>query len=148
MTCLTHRRLQFLLILPGLLLAGAGPATAQTLTLSLSPSTISFPSADPDTAPTIAASPVTVTYGVRDSNANDTWTLTVQALGDLTSGSATIPIGNISWTASPQPPFQDGVLSWTMARTLASGNTDIRPARTGTVVFSLSNLWTYTTGTY
>ena len=134
-----------------LALAWPAPASAQKrvgLSLALSPSTISFPSADPDTMPVVTAAAITVTYGIKDKNKDDTWQLTVQAAGDLQSGSATIPISNISWSASPAPPFQNGVLSSTLAQLMASGRTDVNPAAAATVVFRLANSWSYDVGTY
>ncbi len=121
------------------------PAFAQTLVLSLSPSTITFSAADPDTTPTITAPSVTVEYEVEDNGSNN-WRITLLAGGDLTTGSATIAITNVTWTATPAPPFQAGTLSKTVAQTLASG-TGI-PNQTGTVVFRLANSWTYNVGTY
>jgi hypothetical protein len=140
-----------LIAVAALALACPAPASAQkrvVLSLALSPSTISFPSADPDTTPVVTAGAITVRYGIKDKNENDVWQLTVQAAGDLQSGSATIPVSNISWSASPAPPFQNGVLSSTLAQLLASGATDVNPAAAATVVFRLANSWSYNVGTY
>ena len=90
----------------------APSAGAQTLTLTVSPSTITFAAADPDTTPSIAASSITVSYRVRN-NAAGSWRISLLASGDLTAGSATIPITNVTWTASPTPRFQAGTLSRT-----------------------------------
>jgi hypothetical protein len=89
-----------------------------------------------------------VTYSIKDKNTNDNWTMTVQASGDLVAGSAVIPAANVSWTATPAPPYRNGTLSAAVAQTLATGTTDVSPAQTGTVVFSLSNSWSYNVGTY
>jgi hypothetical protein len=139
-----------LLLVGSAVLLSPGQAAAQAvkLNLTISPTTIAFPSGDPDTVPTLTAPAMTITYGVRDKNANDNWTLTVQASGDLVAGSAVIPAANVSWTATPAPPFRNGVLSASVAQTMASGNTDVNPAQIGTVVFSLSNSWSYNVGTY
>jgi hypothetical protein len=133
-----------------LALCGALPAVvqAQTLHLQLNPSTITFPPADPDTTPVISAAAISVTYGVRDRNTNDYWTLTMLANGDLVSGAATISVSNMTWTANPSPPFRSGTMSRTVAQLLASGNADVRPDATGTVVFRLNNSWTYNVGVY
>jgi hypothetical protein len=125
----------------------AAPAGAQTLTLSLSPASITFASADPDTTPSIAAPAITVSYRVQ-KNAGGNWQITLLASGDLTTGSATIPISLVTWTASPSPPFQNGTLSRAVAQTLASGTGNVNPASAGTVVFRLENRWTYNTGIY
>lgn len=139
---------------PGLALAviiAAGwcapPAQGQVVELTLSTSAIAFASADPDSAPMVAAAPVTVRYRVRD-NDGATWRVTLLAGGDLTSGAATIPIGLVTWTATPAPPFQNGTMSNTVAQTLASGTGNQQGWRTGTVVFSLENRWTHNTGIY
>ena len=125
----------------------APAAAAQDLTLTISPSTITFAAADPDTTPSIAAPAITVRYRVRN-NEDGSWRISLQASGDLTDGSATIPITNVTWTASPTPPFQAGTLSQTLAQTLASGSGDVQAPRTGTTVFRLANSWTYNVGNY
>jgi hypothetical protein len=125
----------------------APSAGAQTLTLTVSPSTITFAAADPDTTPSIAASSITVSYRVRN-NAAGSWRISLLASGDLTAGSATIPITNVTWTASPTPRFQAGTLSRTLAQTLASGSGNVQNTTTGTVVFRLANSWTYNVGSY
>ena len=74
-----------------------------------------------------------VTYRVRQNNRP--WTLTVLAGGDLNSGSSTVDISNVTWVATPAPPFQNGTLSKTVAQTLASGTGNVNPAATGSVTF-------------
>jgi hypothetical protein len=148
-----HRTIPWwpLLLLTCAAIVWPGEAAAQskvTLRLVVSPTTISFPSGDPDTTPVLTAGPVTVTYSIKDKNQNDSWTMTVQASGDLVAGSAVIPAANVSWTATPAPPYRNGTLSAAVAQTLATGTTDVSPAQTGTVVFSLSNSWSYNVGTY
>jgi len=121
-------------------------ASAQRLELSVSPTSISFPSADPDVSPTIAAAPVVVSIRIRQSSGP--WQLTVLANGDLMSGSQTVDISNVSWTATPVPPFQNGTLSRTVAQRMASGTGTVNPAKDGTVTFRLANSWNYNAGTY
>jgi hypothetical protein len=125
-----------------------GVASAQRLDLSLSPRVLTFPSADPDTVPVIAAAPVQVTYRVRQNDKGAPWSLTVLAGGDLMSGSARIDISNVTWVATPAPPFQSGTLSKTVAQRIASGTGNLNPTATGSVTFRLANSWTYSTGTY
>ena len=86
-----------------------GPADAE-------PSTINFPDADPDTVPSIPATenPVQVTANVTTGN-NKTVTLTALAQGDLVSGSNTIPISNVTWTASGNG-FSAGTMSKSAAQ--------------------------------
>jgi len=119
--------------------------TAQKLTLAVTPSTVSFASADPDTTPTILAAPITVSVRVQSNSG--AWHLTVQANGDLLSGGATIDATQVSWTAAP-PPFQNGTLSKVAAQPIASGTGNVNPAINGSVVFRLANSWNYSAGIY
>jgi hypothetical protein len=123
------------------------PAWAQRLNLSVSPQVISFPSSDPDAVAIINAPAMTVTYRVRQ-NGGSPWLMTVLAGGDLNAGTAHITISNVTWTATPAPPFQNGTLSRTVAQRIASGTGNVNPARTGSVTFRLANSWTYSTGNY
>lgn len=122
-------------------------AAAQKLQLSITPSVITFPSSDPDAVPVILAAPVTITYRVQQNNGG-TWSLTVLAAGDLIAGPATVDISNVTWVATPAPPFQNGTLNKTVAQRVASGAGDANPAATGSLTFRLANSWTYSTGTY
>jgi hypothetical protein len=63
------------------------------------------------------------------------------------SAGGTIGITNVTWTASPAP-FQNGTLSRTVAQRLAGGAGNVTNFRTGSVVFSLANSWTYNVGVY
>jgi hypothetical protein len=131
------------------LLAALTPAGAQAqarLELSVSPASIAFSSANPDVAPTIAAAPAVVTIRIRQSAGP--WSLTVLANGDLLAGSAAVDISNVSWTATPAPPFQNGTLSKTVAQRMASGTGNVNPAQNGSVTFRLANSWNYSAGTY
>jgi hypothetical protein len=125
---------------------GRGGGSPQ-LDLSVSPLSVSFASADPDTTPVIAAVPVVVTVRVRQ-NLGGPWTLTVLAGGDLLAGSATVDISNVSWTATPAPPFQNGTLSKTVAQRLASGTGNVLPAQNGSITFRLVNSWIYSAANY
>ena len=127
--------------------AGVVPAGAQVLELSLSPRVISFPSSDPDALPVVVAAPVTVSYRIRQ-NAGSGWSLTVLAGGDLISGPSRVDISNVTWTATPAPPFQGGTLSKTVAQRIASGTGNVANPSSGSVMFRLANSWTYSTGTY
>jgi len=121
---------------------------AQLLDLTLSPRVITFPSSDPDALPAVDAPPVTVTYRVRQNNAGP-WSLTVLAGGDLISGPSKVDISNVTWVATPAPPFQNGTLSKTVAQRIASGTGNVpNPNTTGLITFRLANSWTYSTGTY
>ena len=131
-----------LCVLPSLAAAQAGPR----LEISVSPTSVSFPSANPDISPVVAAAPVVVTIRIRQ--ATGPWSLTVLANGDLIAGPSTVDITNVSWTATPAPPFQNGVLSKTVAQRMASGTGNVNPATNGSVTFRLANSWNYNAGVY
>jgi hypothetical protein len=123
----------------------AAPRRAAAQLLLVNPTTISFPSADPDATPVISAPPVRVTYLVLGPSTR-TWRITIRANGQLTSGASTIPISNIAWTATPAPPFRSGTLS-TLEQTLATGSgTEL--LQRGNVTFRFTNSWNYPVGTY
>lgn len=125
---------------------GSGGGPRAQLDLSISPASITFASADPDVSPTVTAAPVVVSVRVRQNGGP--WTLTVLAGGDLIAGPATVDITNVSWTATPAPPYQNGTLSRTVAQRLASGTGNVNPAANGSVTFRLANSWMYSAGTY
>lgn len=143
------KRLVLVAAVAALLVTGSpSPLAAQILDLALSPRVITFPSSDPDAQPVVDAAPVTVTYRVRQNVASP-WSLTVLAGGDLISGPSKVDISNVSWVATPAPPFQNGTLSKTIAQRVASGTGNVaNPNTTGLITFRLANSWTYSTGTY
>jgi hypothetical protein len=121
-------------------------AHAASATLTLSSTTITFPSADPDSVPQIAANenPLQVTISVNGSPGL-TAQLSVQAGGDLISGANRIPISNITWTAQGSG-FVSGTLSSTSPQPVGQwiGKTNV----TGSLQFWLANSWSYATGNY
>lgn len=127
-------------------LALPAPATAQRLELAILPLVVTFPSSDPDTVPVIDGTPVQITYRVRQNSGP--WSLTVLAGGDLISGPATVDISNVTWIATPSPPFQNGTLNKTVAQRVASGVGNVVQPATGSLTFRLANAWTFSTGTY
>jgi hypothetical protein len=131
-----------LCLVPSMARAQPGPR----LEISVSPTSISFPAANPDLSPVIAAAPVVVTVRIRQSSGP--WSLTVLANGDLLAGPSTVDITNVSWTATPAPPFQNGVLSKTVAQRMASGTGNVNPATNASVTFRLANSWNYDAGVY
>lgn len=135
-------------LLAGLLwLSTAKDASAQIVLLQISPQSLSFASADPDTAPTLSALPMTLTYTVFLSGGAE-WRITVQASDDFRNGSSVIPASAVTWTATPAPPFRAGTLSVAAAQTMARGAGDVFLQSTGTATFSLPNSWSYDVGTY
>jgi hypothetical protein len=133
--------------LPALAIAqGRGGGTAPQLDLSITPASITFASADPDVSPSIAAAPVVIAVRVRQNTGS--WSLTVLAGGDLIAGPSTVDITNVTWTATPAPPYQNGTLSKTVAQRVATGTGNVNPAQNGSVTFRLANSWLYSAGTY
>lgn len=144
------------------LLVGTAPAQAQStangtvnvtanvsarakLTLGSGTShSLTFADADPDVTPTLTASAFNVAVKARTTAAG-TVSLTVQANGDLASGTDQIAISNLTWAATgtnfvggtSDSATAQNVGSWT-----GSGN------YSGTQTYSLVNSWAYNTGTY
>jgi len=129
-------------------LATAAPASGQQLDLSVNPANVSFGSADPDTTPIVVAPPTVVTIRVRGLSGGGTWRLTVLADGDLIAGPAAVDISNVTWTATPSPPFQNGTLSRTVPQTMAAGTGNVPQPLSGSVVFRLVNSWNHAAGVY
>ena len=123
------------------------PGQQPRLELSVSPTVITFAAGDPDLMPQITSPPVTVTYRIRQAD-NQPWLLTVLASGHLISGSATVDITNVTWVATPAPPFRSGTMNQTVAQVLASGVGNVNPTATGSITFRLNNSWTFDSGTY
>src|SRR5690349_8585976 len=67
--------------------------------LTLGVAAINFADADPDVTPVFTSAPVTVDVKSRTTAAGNV-TLTVLANGDLVSGSNTIPVNTLTWTAT------------------------------------------------
>lgn len=141
--------------------------SSMTLTMT---STLTFPSANPDTTPVVpGAASVTATIFIVNPF-KESITLTVQANGpNLVSGSGdTIPVGNMTWNATSatwvhsRPPQLQA--TWnaeqgpkavtTSAVTVITGNDGQAKSNTdtvtGTVVhaFTFQNSWSYSTGSY
>ncbi len=112
--------------------------------LTLGTASITFADADPDVTPTMTSSAVSIDVKTRTSGSGSV-TLTVLASGDLTSGSNTIGISNLTWTATGSG-FQAGTNNKTTAQTVGSWSASGSPS--GTQTLSLPNSWTYATGTY
>jgi hypothetical protein len=112
--------------------------------LTLGSGTLTFADTDPDGAgAVITAAAISLDVKSRTSSGSNV-TLTVQADDDLTSGTDTIAISNLTWAVTGAG-FQPGTSS-TAAQTLGSwtgsGN------RSGTHTYSLANSWNYNVGTY
>lgn len=119
---------------------------AARASLTVSSATITFPDADPGTTPSITATegPLTLTARGRTTAAGNI-TLTLLAAGDLTSGSDTIAISNVTWTASGTG-YVPGTMNGTTAQSVGSWTGSGSYA--GTMTFALANSWAYRTGSY
>lgn len=134
----------------------AGDVLSRTFTLSVNLAAraklefgslaLSFPDANPDSVPSVPAdtNPLSVTSSTRTGSSLTT-TLTCLASDDLTSGSNTIGIGNLSWTATGS-----GYAAGTMSKATgqAAGSWAASGKRTGTFSYFLANSWLYVTGVY
>ena len=134
-----------------LFLAGAAaPLFGQNIELSLSRSSLSFPAADPDTTPLVPANDtLTVRIKVTGGGPPRSWQLTLRANGDLYNllSIAVIDISNITWTASPAPPFRNGTLAANVDQVAASDR-DANVNETGSMTFFFQNLWTHPAGSF
>ena len=122
-------------------------ASAQRLDLTVTPAAIVIPTGDPDLVPVVSSTPATIAYRVRQNN-NNPWSLTVLAGGDLVAGASSIAISEVTWVATPSPPFRNGTLSSTSAQTVAAGVGNVANPSSGSITFRLTNSWTYDAGIY
>lgn len=114
--------------------------------LTLGVAAINFIDADPDGTPIISASEGAVSVEVKiRTGASSTATLDHLAAGPLTSGTDTIAISNVTWTAAGNG-FVGGTMSSTTAQSAGSwtGSGD----RASTFSFSFANSWSYVAGNY
>jgi hypothetical protein len=112
--------------------------------LTLGAPSITFADQDPVAFPTLTASALTVDVSARTGPASNV-TLTVLATGDLSSGSATIPVTSLAWTVGGAG-FAAGASSSTTAQSV--GTWVGSGTRSGSQVYSLPNSWNYAVGTY
>lgn len=147
-----------LAVITHLLLASPLPAAIR-LSLSLTSTSISFPDANPTTVPVVSANDsVTVKISV-SSAGSSTWSVHGFAAGDLSNavdGTSTIPISNVSWTASQISgncgsgcSCLAGTMSKTSPRNLITGKGNTAGGGFQCLAnFSLVNQWNYNTGSY
>jgi hypothetical protein len=154
-----------MLTILALIVIGAGAAWGATATkdvtlsatvsstakLTLATSTITFPDADPDTVTSIPANEngAAVTAKVKTGSSTSA-TLKVLAAGDLISGTDTIPIINVTSTATNSSGsfFSAGPITWSKTSpgaTVGQGNSG---SFAGTFSWFLANNWNYPTGAY
>lgn len=142
-----HPRILWWSVTAALLLAlQSGEAlAASSVTLTVSPGSVSFPDADPDLVPLIPANSV-VTIDVRVTGNPASWNLTHLASGDLMSGADAIAISNVTWSITPNPPFVNGTMSRITPQLVASGTGNEN--NTGTMSLLLQNSWFHKIGNY
>ena len=121
---------------------------AATAKLTLSRTTVAFADADPDVVPSIDADgrrgDASTAKGKTSAGSNIT--LTLQAADDLTSGTDTIAISNVTWTATGAG-FAAGTMSKASAATVGIVDRLGQP-HAATLSFKLANSWDYATGNY
>ena len=154
------KKLSLILVLVSCLVLVAGGAFGATATqnltinatvssvatLTLSTNTNNFPNADPDVTGSIPATENAVTVTVKGrTGAGSTVTLTHRAGGDLTSGSDTIAIGNVTWTATGAG-FAAGTMS--SGADVPAGSWTGPGNHPGTFSYFLANSWAYAMGNY
>jgi hypothetical protein len=115
-------------------------------TLIIDKATINFPNANPDTNPTIPATEGAVAVRIKvRTGSTSTAALSHQADGPLISGSNTIPISNVSWTATGAG-FTAGTMS---SSAPVSVGTLLGPGDyNGAFVYTFVNSWDYAVGAY
>jgi hypothetical protein len=116
-----------------------------TAQLTITPLTIHFPNANPGIFATVPAQETMSVTANAQIDVSSTATLTVMAGGNLISGTDSIPINKVSWTATG-----NGFASGTMSKDdpVAVGSWVGPGQHSGTISFSLANSWSYATGQY
>ena len=107
--------------------------------------TVTFPNVDPDEGKQVPAvqNDIKVTVKARTGRSSPV-NLNVVADGDLTSGSDTIPVQNVTWQASGS-----GFLSGTLTKfSVPAGSWTGSGVREGTLRYYLNNSWNYQKGEY
>ncbi|MFI5173498.1 MAG: hypothetical protein ACHQKY_01470 [Terriglobia bacterium] len=142
----------------GLGVCGSQSYAAIAFTLTISPSSITFPDANPSSVAQIPGS-ATVLIKVRVTNgANQNWSVHLLANGDLlnSDGVSKIPIANLTWTSTMTGnacangcTCVPGTMSSTVPQDVIRGlgNTPTGQFNCNTS-FSLKNQWGYNTGSY
>ncbi len=135
----------------GIVITDVNASSTCSATLTINTTSITFSNADPGTVPKISANenPVSVTASIQIEDGK-TATLTALAGGDLVSGSDTIAINNISWTATGSLGNNGGLIAGTMNKTapVLAGSWTQSGTYTGAFSFFLANSWSYATGHY
>jgi hypothetical protein len=126
----------------------SGAALADSARLTLDTTTLSFPSADPDTAPSILATENPVAADVFVNGSGSTISqLTALAAGDLTSGSDQIAVSQVEWQGQGQG-FVPGPVALSKDTPQLVGQWTGKVNERGNLQFELVNSWDYATGVY
>jgi hypothetical protein len=127
------------------------------LTLTITPSTVSFPDANPTTTPSIPGNTsVALLLRAGGGAATDPWSVKALASGDLLAGANSIAISNVTWTSAKTAgscnnfcTCQGGTASRLAQQTMLSGQGNTSGSGvTCTQNYSLANSWFYTPGNY
>lgn len=129
-------------------------------TLTVAPAAVSFSATNPATNPLVpGVAPVLATLTITGTRPSRTWTLTLAAQGPtLDSGSDSIPVSAMSWTATGQvlsgngtvnPAVGPQILSTTntLAASGSEGNQEPFQAVV-TLNFTFTDSWSYSVGIY
>ncbi len=127
-------------------LSGAAHATSARLDFGVS--TLSFPSADPDSVPVIRAveNPVAVDVTINGPHSTISQ-LTVQAAGDLISGPDQIAIDHVGWQGQGEG-FVPGPARLSKDEPRLVGQWVGKGAKQGSLRFGMENSWDYAAGVY
>jgi len=107
--------------------------------------TVTFPNVDPDETKQVPAiqNDIKITVKARTGSSSPV-NLNIVADGDLTSGSETIPIQNVTWQATG-PGFLSGTLN---RSSVLAGSWTGSGIREGAFRYFLNNSWNYQKGEY
>jgi hypothetical protein len=144
------------IVLPDIALAASANETvtinatvAARARLTITPTTINFPDADPDVVNPIPANENAVDFSAKvRTGPTGAVTLTCLANGDLTDGGtgATIPIAGVTWTVAGGADFVPGTMSSAASQNVAGWTGPAQ--KNGQLNFFLANDWSYAVGSY
>jgi hypothetical protein len=114
--------------------------------LSMAPTAMTFPDANPDLVPFVAAVPPTINVTARTRTTRGAQViLTAQPTGDLRAGLLTIPASMLRWTGTGAG-FVPGTLA--TGSNVTVGSWTGSGVRAGTQSYQFENRWSHPPGTY
>ncbi len=150
-----HHYGRLLALAAGALLAGAGEAAAGpapgagNLTLSATPSSISFQDQHPGLVPVITSAPATISLDVKASGNPVNWQLRLTADTNLISRLSTIAIGNVRVQTSPATaPWVGGPVPLALSPGILLGSGSGNVNQPLTLTFTMLNSWDHAPGNY